>query len=255
MYRTKLRGYLTLSLAMIALVLGCETDVTQPTETEAFRNPYDWVGKEHNECISYVMDRVAAHPDSQWQAIDAINLVQEYFGSNKDLAILTGIPHPRGFPPAELLEFVLNLAYGGRERYISFLDSLQSEGALSRRFSELSLEILDAIDSQASTHLLNAICVKVDTAEIPVIEKDLLLLQVAIARHSKELWEQASCSTDPFPMLSVAPPLLIAGMDVIGGVAGGIVSYRSGNSATDAIVDGLIIGGATSACGFLGLLR
>lgn len=246
---------LTVVALLIACLIGCQTENSvSPVDTKTEENPYDWVGKKHNECLTWLMDRILVDSTDSLSQADVISLVRDYFRADPTMRLL-GISNEVKANSEQAISLALPIAFSGMRGYRSFLDSLTNEGAVSRKFAELSIGILDGLGSSGSNSELDGISQEIASADLIEDEKALLWLELSIAKYSRKLWATYEKQEGPFLILSIPPAAIIVGMDVIGGVATGIISHRSGNSTRDSVIDGLIGGAAASGCGLLGMLR
>lgn len=257
---------LSLSLVVgcvVTALVGCKIDTTGPEDSREFKNPYDWVGVRHNDCLRYVLETVKKSPEYSWTLKDGNRLVEQYFGSDGGHLILVS-PQGVARPVSEATtESAYELASRGTDYFVSFLDSLEREDLVSPAFVAFASEILRSVERGEGKDVFDDIGRRVDAYDLTASEKQVLLLGLAVAEHSSAFWQSElkeitkgkTAPDSPFEILSMGPPAILVGMDIIGGVSQGVISYLNGGDFWDVVGSGLIGAASTSACGFLGFFR
>ncbi|MGQ9604314.1 MAG: hypothetical protein ACUVUU_08975 [bacterium] len=251
--------------SVVAALIGCGVDTTGPEDSREFKNPYDWVGVKHNDCLQYVVERVKKNPEYNWSIEDAKALVEQYFGSDGDHLILVA-PQGVARPVSKAtIESAYELASRGSDYFVSFLDSLKAEGLVSPAFVAFAREILRSVDRGEGKDVFDDIGRRLDAHDLTAAERQVLLLGLAVADHSSAFWQSEleeitkvvnrgkSVTDSPFEILSIPPAAAIAGMDLIGGGGQALITYLNGGDFWDVITNGLVGAATASGCGFLSM--
>jgi hypothetical protein len=237
---------LPVACALVAIVIGCNSESTGPTDVSTFENPYDWVGEMHNKGLDYTLELAGEDPDHDWTSEEVGNLAAQYYKSqSKDERLPTG---------AEDMDFpsLTAVSLAGRHRYTAFLDSLYEAGVVSdhfRSFAEAALDLCERGDRDG----LAGLAEEVHSSAVADEERVILLATISIGWHSLGYWSRGAGAGRLRSAQMVHP---VAAADVVGAAVGGLSTWwnnrNSGHSDWMDIAGGALIGGlGASTLGFL----
>ncbi len=229
---------LTVIGLVVALITGCESDIAIPAEADHFENPYDWVGKKHNEIVEHALQEAQAEgvePSVSW----VITCVSSYMdgmpleGTNERL---------RSSPDDLSVEYAVRMVTEGEHFVRSIIDSLAASGIASQDFrAHVGALLSEAYlaDPERFDKLAKDIW---DTDYNPT-EKMILLCAASIGKHTSIFWTSKVPERVNLASQAIPPIVLI---DIGGGILGGIIEATRNDSGWQDIFWG-VLGGAAGA--------
>ena len=242
MIKQKLIQLLIIFMVIAIFIPGCKNSIQEPKIS--MDSPYNWVGIEHNKCLSYVIGKVTNDSLKDWQDYDVEKLVIDYFNSTRNMNVQQNV---------KIVGSKTDLNKKYVDSYFQFVDSLVTIGSVSATFRNFDREIINAIGEYDFEESLEDIEAEVARSKINQYEKEILFIEISVARHSSKFWSnETRISKGKRPMLGLGPIAVLVGIDVIGGGISAYFSWHSGHSGWDIAKDALVGAAGTSACAWLG---